>query len=60
MREKGPVCRMKCVFILDFVDVNLGFMGTSAKPVSNIFWFQVSGFRTTVSGLEVGHPNKTA
>ncbi|KTF93464.1 hypothetical protein cypCar_00021225, partial [Cyprinus carpio] len=33
VREKGPVCRMKCVFILDFVDVNLGFMGTSAKPL---------------------------
>lgn len=31
VREKGPACRMKCVFILDFVDVNLGFTGTSAK-----------------------------
>ncbi|KAL1260886.1 hypothetical protein QQF64_008713 [Cirrhinus molitorella] len=33
VREKGPVCRMKCVFTLDFVDVNLDFTGTSAKPL---------------------------
>lgn len=31
VREKEPVCRMKCVFTLDSVDVKLDFTGTSAK-----------------------------
>ncbi|KAG1929846.1 scavenger receptor class F [Pimephales promelas] len=33
VRGKEPVCRTKCVFTLDFVDVNLDFTGTSVKPV---------------------------
>jgi len=36
VRGKEPVCRTKCVFTLDFVDVNLDFTGTSAKPVSSL------------------------
>lgn len=46
VRVKEPVCRTKCVFTLDFVDVILDFTGTSAKPVSNII--TVSVFKTTL------------
>lgn len=50
VREKEPVCRMKCVFTLDFVDVKLDFTGTSAKLVS------MSSI-TAVSGLSAFYEN---